>query len=230
MPTDESGSTIAGVAFKNGACTSCPLLIVFHGMGGSGEALADSSQPARTFSTMHTLFQGITVYPTIGHFALPGLDGWGDNIRVVETIMAMPEVDPTRVYLQGFSAGGFLMYSMACFMGNRLAAVVPLAALKEAPTTNAAYDPASCQRTNTLHIHNLNDNYNMVASEPRENADGTTADMIGIPADLVNDWVAGGTGPAGSTSSTAGTVNGLFTHYSATADGLAYNYYGCVSQ
>ena len=37
-----------------------------------------------------------------------------------------PEIDPERVYVVGFSNGGFMAHRLACFMDDRLAAIVSI--------------------------------------------------------------------------------------------------------
>jgi polyhydroxybutyrate depolymerase len=50
------------------------------------------------------------------------------RLRVLlDTWRARPEIDPARVYLAGFSNGGFMAHRLACAAGDRLAAFASLA-------------------------------------------------------------------------------------------------------
>ena len=65
-----------------------------------------------------------------------------DNLSRLETLIdhwrQRPDVNPTRVYLIGFSNGGFMAHRLACWMDDRLAAVVSLAGAGRGPRRRAA--------------------------------------------------------------------------------------------
>ena len=116
-----------------------PVAILLHGLGGSGaEMLADPelrswAAQARVFlvapdGTMDR--QGRRFWNAGG--ACCNFDGRPvDDLSRLETLIdhwrQRPDVDPTRVYLIGFSNGGFMAHRLACWMDDRLAAVVSLA-------------------------------------------------------------------------------------------------------
>ncbi len=113
-----------------------PLLIFLHGLGGSGaEALADPGLRGLAERTRMTLIapdgdldrQGRRFW-NAGR-ACCNFDGRAvDHLGRLETLIdhwrQRPEIDPARVYVIGFSNGGFMAHRLACWMDDRLAAVV----------------------------------------------------------------------------------------------------------
>jgi polyhydroxybutyrate depolymerase len=122
-----------------------PLLVFLHGLGGSGaEALADP---------------GIRGLAERGRMVLVAPDGnrdregrrfWNagpaccnfdgravDDLARLETLIDRwrqhPEIDPARVYVLGFSNGGFMAHRLACWMDDRLAAVVSIGGAGRGP-------------------------------------------------------------------------------------------------
>jgi polyhydroxybutyrate depolymerase len=60
-----------------------------------------------------------------------------DDVGRLETLIdhwrQRPDVDPARVYLVGFSNGGFMAHRLACWMDDRLAAIVSVAGAGRSP-------------------------------------------------------------------------------------------------
>jgi polyhydroxybutyrate depolymerase len=116
-----------------------PVAILLHGLGGSGaELLADPA--LRSWAEQARVF---LVAPD-GTMDRQGRRFWNagraccnfdarpvDDLARLETLIdhwrQRPDVDPTRVYVVGFSNGGFMAHRLACWMDDRLAAVVSLA-------------------------------------------------------------------------------------------------------
>jgi polyhydroxybutyrate depolymerase len=116
-----------------------PLLVFLHGLGGSGaEALADSG--VRALATRERM---VLVAPD-GHMDRAGRRFWNaggaccnfdgravDDIARLEKLIddwrQRPEIDPDRVFVVGFSNGGFMAHRLACWMDDRLAAIVSIA-------------------------------------------------------------------------------------------------------
>jgi polyhydroxybutyrate depolymerase len=116
-----------------------PLLVFLHGLGGSGPELAAALSLAamseaagfayiapdgkldhagrRFWNATDSCcnFEGLPV----DHVA--ELRGW------IEAAQRSPRVDPRRVYLVGFSNGGFLAYRAACEIGHLLAGIISIA-------------------------------------------------------------------------------------------------------
>lgn len=116
-----------------------PLLVFLHGFGGSGEGLAD----ALHLTEMADAFGFAFVAPE-GRLDHSGRRFWNagpsccnlDDIAVdhvaalqrwLGTASAHPRVDPRRVYLVGYSNGGFMAYRAACELSGRLAGLISIA-------------------------------------------------------------------------------------------------------
>jgi polyhydroxybutyrate depolymerase len=115
-----------------------PLLLYLHGLGGSGsQALA--SPDIRALAQRHRM---VLVAPD-GNLDRQGRRFWnaggaccnfdGKAVNDVARLEALlfhwtqrPEIDPARVYVVGFSNGGFMAHRLACYMDDRLAAIVSI--------------------------------------------------------------------------------------------------------
>jgi polyhydroxybutyrate depolymerase len=122
-----------------------PLLVFLHGLGGSGaEALADPG--IRGLAERGRM---VLVAPD-GNLDREGRRFWNagpaccnfdgkavDDLARLETLIdswrQRPEIDPARVYLIGFSNGGFMAHRLACWMDDRLAAVVSIGGAGRGP-------------------------------------------------------------------------------------------------
>jgi polyhydroxybutyrate depolymerase len=122
-----------------------PLLLYLHGLGGSGnEALTNPE--LRALAERHRM---VLIAPD-GNFDREGRRFWnaggaccnfdGKAVNDVARLEALlfhwtqrPEIDPARVYVVGFSNGGFMAHRLACFMDDRLAAVVSIGGAGRAP-------------------------------------------------------------------------------------------------
>jgi polyhydroxybutyrate depolymerase len=121
------------------------LLVYLHPLGGSGtDAIADPG--VRALAERGRM---VLVAPD-GHADRAGRRFWNagraccnfdgkavDDLARLETLIdnwrQRPEIDPTRVYVVGFSNGGFMAHRLACWMDDRIAAVVSLAGAGRAP-------------------------------------------------------------------------------------------------
>ena len=161
------------------------------------------------------MFQGIVACPTetaSGMNSWPTSSQnwhWAPNLQMINTLIAMPEVDSSRVYIAGYSNGGFFTYALTCAIGSRLRAVGVLAGMME-------IQPSCPYRTNVIHLHNANDNMNTPMEYPGSNQHNT-------PLELRTAWLEGATDPA--TNGAAGVTTGPFTLYSATQGALTYEYW-----
>jgi polyhydroxybutyrate depolymerase len=122
-----------------------PLLLYLHGLGGSGsEALA--SPELRALAQRHRM---VLVAPD-GNLDREGRRFWnaggaccnfdGKAVNDVARLEALiyhwtqrPEIDPERVYVVGFSNGGFMAHRLACYMDDRLAAIVSIGGAARSP-------------------------------------------------------------------------------------------------
>lgn len=116
--------------------TKWPMVVMLHGRLGDGinmEKMSEASEAADRHGF-------VVVYPD-------GIDrAWNDsrgttkaseeNVddvgfidALIERFIALKAVDPDRVYVAGMSNGGILAYRLACELGDRIAAISPVAAL-----------------------------------------------------------------------------------------------------
>ena len=93
-----------------------PLLVVLHGRGGSGAGMA-------TATGFNELADALVAYPNgleeqWNYLAGLGGNSGVDDVRfiheLVEQLVAEGSADPGRVYLTGFSNGGFMVQRLAC--------------------------------------------------------------------------------------------------------------------
>jgi polyhydroxybutyrate depolymerase len=109
-----------------------PLVLAFHGAGGSGEAMADYSGLSSLADHDHF----VVVYPTAAgrrHFwTLNGSDpSKPDDVGFVSSLLdVLPSrtcVDRKRIYATGVSNGGGFTARIGCVLSSRLAAIAPVA-------------------------------------------------------------------------------------------------------
>lgn len=123
------------VSARASAETAQPIVLAFHGRGGRGADIEAAS--------------GLLPLSDREGFLLVSPDGtgsprgWGagasmsnwlvDDVAFVNGLLDRLEtdfcVDTTRIYAVGYSNGGFLASRLACALGGRLAAIVPVAGL-----------------------------------------------------------------------------------------------------
>jgi polyhydroxybutyrate depolymerase len=116
-----------------------PLLVFLHGLGGSGQGLADAlhlTEMADAFGFAFIAPEGMLDHsgrrfwnagPSCCNFDDIEVDHIAALSRWIGQATAHPRVDPQRVYLIGFSNGGFMAYRAACEMSARLAGIVSIA-------------------------------------------------------------------------------------------------------
>jgi polyhydroxybutyrate depolymerase len=121
-----------------GAAERRPLLVFLHGLGGSGaEALADPGVRALAARGRMVLLAPDGYADRAGRRfwnaggACCNLDGKAvDDVARLEKLIdqwrARPDIDPDRVFVVGFSNGGFMAHRLACWMDDRIAAIVSI--------------------------------------------------------------------------------------------------------
>lgn len=128
-----------------------------------------------------------------------GVDDEAYLLDILDEIALDYTVDPDRVYLIGFSNGGFMSYRLACHHADRFAAVVSLAGA----TYDDALDCTPSAPVSVLQVHGTVD--------PTIQYDGGTIDVEGAPVTYpsaqgtVERWSTSN----GCTGSGAGTARDL---------------------
>lgn len=102
-----------------------PLVVYLHGAGERGSDVAlvrRGGLPGLVDRGQH--FDFILVSPQC-----PADSRWEPDrvVKLIEHVSSSFRVDRSRVYLTGYSMGGFGTWSTACFEPDRFAAIVPLA-------------------------------------------------------------------------------------------------------
>ena len=114
-----------------------PLLIFYHALGSTGVAFQnltglDDISLRERFVVVYPNGFGETPSWAIGS-GLTLADQLGvDDILFTNTLInhisAELPIDPNRVYVAGFAEGGVMTQTIACFLGNRIAAVLTVGA------------------------------------------------------------------------------------------------------
>jgi len=132
--------------------TSPPVLIFLHGGGG------DASSTRLFFGTRQFVDDNkyIGVYPN-ARINSSGFRSWDfDDVEfideVINQVIANQNVDPNRVFVFGFSNGGFLANYLACKIPSRITAIMSHAGNLLAPLA----DPINqCATNGTVAIHQI---------------------------------------------------------------------------
>ncbi len=168
-----------------------PLVVLLHGYGITGEMQEEFFQlqplaESRGFLLAHP--DG-TIDADGSHFwnATDACCGFGATVddsaylaAVIRHIEADYRVDPARVFLVGFSNGGFMSYRMACDHADLIAAIVSI--------SGATFlDPAACNPSEPVTVAEIHgDNDEAIAyeggtfrDEPHPGAQQTVAEWAG---------------------------------------------------
>lgn len=123
--------------------TGLPLLIAFHGTGGTGagfkaycglDAMADANDLVVVYPNSTSI--GGDLQWNVYADDQPGHAGVGDanatddvqfTSELIDWFCTNHEIDPQRVYATGHSNGGFMTYQLAMHLSDRIAAFAPVA-------------------------------------------------------------------------------------------------------
>jgi polyhydroxybutyrate depolymerase len=146
---------------------SYPLVFVLHGFTQNAQTIMNYSD----FNRIADENNFIVVYPNGVNNAwntnygnpLPGgstANDVGFILQLIDTLSSQFNINSSRIYSCGFSAGGFMSYRLACEASNHIKAVASVAG------TISSQGLSQCNPNKTipiLHIHGTNDfvvNYN----------------------------------------------------------------------
>ncbi len=126
VPTSYTGST------------AVPLVICLHGLGDNMtnfsnigmHLLSDSAQfitlyPQAVSSPYGTAWNSGASY--MGIVLNPTIDDVGFINALIDSTAALYNIDPTRIYVTGFSMGGFMSNRLACQLGTKVCAIASVA-------------------------------------------------------------------------------------------------------
>lgn len=165
-----------------------PLVLVFHGGGGSGEQIELRSS---RFSELADEEGFVAVYPD-GTGTLKTWNGGGccgaavredvDDVGFVRDLLDHLEeslcIDSSKVFATGMSNGGILSHRLACELSDRIAAIAPVAG------TNMTDVCTPSSPVSVLQIHGSEDGH-----VPYEGGEG--CGLAGVPFTSVPDTMEG---------------------------------------
>lgn len=141
--------------------SNVPLLVFLHGLGGSGATLS-SRLALREFAERAEVafmapdgaedYSGRRFWnasPSCCNFSELAVDHVAQLRQWIVDATKRPHIDPKRVYLVGFSNGGFMAYRAACDMGDLIRGIVSIAGA--GPNRPSACRPT--HKVSVLQIH-----------------------------------------------------------------------------
>ncbi|MGB2695739.1 MAG: PHB depolymerase family esterase [Dehalococcoidia bacterium] len=120
-----------------------PLVLLFHGAGSTDDGIStytgfpDKADEAGFIAVMPlgTVPQGLPLGRIFDHLTF--IPGMPDDVAFVDDLLDKLEaqlcIDPRRVYSTGFSNGGMFSVRLACDLGDRFAAIAPVAGVYYPP-------------------------------------------------------------------------------------------------
>ncbi|RLB45517.1 MAG: hypothetical protein DRI90_28360, partial [Deltaproteobacteria bacterium] len=136
-----------------------PLFIYLHGLGASGRRLLSALDLA-AFADRKQVFivapdgtrdsRGRRFWNASGaccDFDRSGVDDVAYLTALIDDVRARQPVDPKRIYVVGYSNGGFMAHRLACELSDRIAGI--------ASFSGAAYDATECtaEPVTVLQVH-----------------------------------------------------------------------------
>jgi polyhydroxybutyrate depolymerase len=125
-----------------------PLLLVFHGGGGTASNIADHTRltpgaTARGYAVVYP--EGVNGYWSDGRASRAGADDVGFVRLLLDSLRHELPVDPRRVFATGISNGAGMAFRLVCDLPGTFAAIAPVAGAlpAELETRCAAAAPVS---------------------------------------------------------------------------------------
>ncbi len=137
-----------------------PLVIAFHGGGGEAAGFAARTglvQMADREGFLIAFPEGIRGSwntqgrPAVGYASRRGVDDVAFARALIRKVSAEQDVDASRIFAVGLSAGGMMAYTLACDMPDQIAAIAVVAA------TLADESCSGLAGVSLLHIHGSDD-------------------------------------------------------------------------
>jgi polyhydroxybutyrate depolymerase len=102
-----------------------PLVIALHGSGGTPVGMESTTGFDRFARANGFIVAYLGSDSPGGNWILPSETAYISSM--ISQLEASDPIDPTRVYVTGFSAGGYESYRSGCLLSNQVAAVAPVA-------------------------------------------------------------------------------------------------------
>jgi polyhydroxybutyrate depolymerase len=120
-----------------------PLVFMLHGGGGTmsnAQGFTNLNSVSNTGGFLTVYPQGYGVIPSGGYSwadgrgtsaDIAGIDDIGFIDKLLDKLMVTYNIDPNRIYICGFSNGGFMTQRIACELNQRFAAIASLASIMD---------------------------------------------------------------------------------------------------
>jgi polyhydroxybutyrate depolymerase len=159
-----------------------PLVLDLHGSGGSAAGQAGTSR-FEALAAREGFLVATLEADENRRWNVPVTDGRADDVQyvsdVIDHVAARACVDPSRVYATGFSGGARMSSLLGCRLGDRIAAIAPMAGLRW---------PGPCEgrAVPVLTFHGLADMQNTYDG----NAAGRGGEWLESVPDALAGWAA----------------------------------------
>lgn len=148
-----------------------PLLVLLHGYGGSGEDLERHSELSRTADELGFAWlapsgpqDAITGYrywnageSCCGGNGKYGPDHVGALRRLITRTIASAPIDPARVYVGGYSNGGFMAHRFGCEASELVRGIVSISGA-------GPIEPVTCRAPTSLRVLQISGNLDTIVS------------------------------------------------------------------